>query len=65
MTVTNSGTSPVAVGASAAVGDHHMRVDRVLSRPKKVLIVVANPATSTTLGWPVGFWGAELRKAGG
>jgi len=37
-----------------------MRVDRVSSRPKKVLIVVANPATSTTLGWPVGFWGAEL-----
>ncbi len=26
----------------------------------KVLIVVANPATSTTLGWPVGFWGAEF-----
>ena len=37
-----------------------MRVDRVSSRPKKVLIVVANPATSTTLGWPAGFWGAEL-----
>jgi putative intracellular protease/amidase len=37
-----------------------MRVDRVSSKPKKVLIVVANPATSTTLGWPVGFWGAEL-----
>lgn len=37
-----------------------MRVDRVSSRPKKVLIVVANPATSTTVGWPVGFWGAEL-----
>src|SRR5215467_4778492 len=37
-----------------------MRVDRVSSRPKRVLIVVANPATSTTLGWPVGFWGAEL-----
>ena len=37
-----------------------MRVDRVSSRPKQVLIVVANPATSTTLGWPVGFWGAEL-----
>jgi len=44
----------------AAVADHHMRVDRVSSRPKKVLIVVANPTTSTTLGWPVGFWGAEL-----
>ena len=37
-----------------------MRVDRVSSTPKKVLIVVANPTTSTTLGWPVGFWGAEL-----
>src|SRR5215471_20403528 len=42
------------------VVDHHMRVDRVSSIPKKVLIVVANPTTSTTLGWPVGFWGAEL-----
>ena len=40
--------------------DHHMRVDRVSSNPKRVLIVVANPRTSTTLGWPVGFWGAEL-----
>ena len=27
---------------------------------KSVLIVVANPAISTTLGWPVGFWAAEL-----
>ena len=27
---------------------------------KNVLIVVANPAVSTTLGWPVGFWAAEL-----
>lgn len=25
-----------------------------------ILIVVANPAVSTTLGWPVGFWAAEL-----
>ena len=25
-----------------------------------MLIVVADPTTSTTLGWPVGFWGAEL-----
>lgn len=45
---------------SQAVSDHHMRVDLVSSRPKKVLIVVANPSTSTTMGWPVGFWGAEL-----
>jgi putative intracellular protease/amidase len=42
------------------VADHHMRVDRISSTPKKVLIVVANHSTSTTLGWPVGFWGAEL-----
>src|SRR5215475_12046828 len=51
---------PLAGGASAAAADHRMRVDRVSSRPKKVLIIVANPATSTTVGWPVGFWGAEL-----
>src|SRR5437763_4287507 len=48
----------MAIDETAA--DHHMRVDRVSSRRKHVLIVVANPATSTTLGWPVGFWGAEL-----
>jgi putative intracellular protease/amidase len=28
--------------------------------PKKILMVIANPSTSTTLGIPVGFWGAEL-----
>jgi putative intracellular protease/amidase len=50
--------SPMANDQSAA--DHHMRVDRVSSRPKRVLILVANPTTSTTLGWPVGFWGAEV-----
>jgi putative intracellular protease/amidase len=42
------------------VADHHMRVDAVSSDPKKVLIVVANPTTAITVGWPVGFWGAEL-----
>ena len=46
--------------AEQIAADHHMRVDRVLSTPKKVLIVVANASTSTTMGWPVGFWGAEL-----
>ena len=50
----------MAADAAQAVADHHMRVDLVKSKPKKVLIVVANPTTSTTLGWPVGFWGAEL-----
>jgi putative intracellular protease/amidase len=43
-----------------AVADHHMRPDLVSSTPKQVLIVVANPTTATTVGWPVGFWGAEL-----
>jgi putative intracellular protease/amidase len=27
---------------------------------KKVLMIVANPSTSKTTGWPVGFWWAEL-----
>ena len=30
------------------------------ARKKKVLMVVANPSTSPTTGWPVGFWWAEL-----
>jgi putative intracellular protease/amidase len=34
-----------------------------VNRPAKVLMVIANPATSTTLGIPVGFWGAELSHA--
>jgi len=28
--------------------------------PKRVALVIANPAVSTTTGWPVGFWWAEL-----
>ncbi|HEX3256698.1 MAG TPA: type 1 glutamine amidotransferase domain-containing protein [Gaiellaceae bacterium] len=32
-------------------------------KQKKVLMVIANSATSTTLGIPVGFWGAELTHA--
>jgi putative intracellular protease/amidase len=30
------------------------------NRKKHVAIVIANPATSTTTGWPVGFWWSEL-----
>jgi putative intracellular protease/amidase len=33
-------------------------VNRTL--PKRIAIVIANPATSTTTGWPVGFWWSEL-----
>jgi putative intracellular protease/amidase len=28
--------------------------------PKRIAMVIANPATSTTTGWPVGFWWSEL-----
>src|SRR5512143_723757 len=28
--------------------------------PRKILLVAANPSTSPTTGWPVGFWWAEL-----
>jgi putative intracellular protease/amidase len=40
---------------------HHEVVD--LTNPQRrprVLMVVANPSVSTTTGWPVGFWAAEL-----
>src|SRR3954447_15493613 len=30
------------------------------AKRKRVAIVIANPATSTTTGWIVGFWWAEL-----
>ena len=39
---------------------HHMAVDLVHDKPKKVLMVVANPTTSSNNGWPVGFWASEL-----
>jgi putative intracellular protease/amidase len=43
------------------VDSHHEVVD--VTNPERrphVLMVVANPTTSTTTGWPVGFWAAEL-----
>jgi putative intracellular protease/amidase len=39
---------------------HHEVVDVTTSKRPHVLMVVANPTTSTTTGWPVGFWAAEL-----
>ena len=46
------------------IGDadtHHEFVDVTSpSRRPSVLMVVANPTTSSTTGWPVGFWAAEL-----
>jgi putative intracellular protease/amidase len=29
-------------------------------KPKRIAIVISNPAVSTTTGWPVGFWWSEL-----
>lgn len=31
-----------------------------IHKRKKVLIIAANPGTSPTTGWPIGFWWAEL-----
>jgi putative intracellular protease/amidase len=35
-------------------------LDLTRTAPRTVLMVIANPSVSTTLGWPVGFWGSEL-----
>jgi putative intracellular protease/amidase len=39
---------------------HHEVVDVTTTSRPNVLMVVANPTTSTMTGWPVGFWAAEL-----
>ena len=47
--------------ATATSDAHHEIVD--LTDPERrpqVLMVVANPTVSSTLGWPVGFWASEL-----
>jgi putative intracellular protease/amidase len=38
-------------------------IDRISDTPRKLLMVVSNPAVSTTLGGPVGFWASELIHA--
>jgi hypothetical protein len=38
-------------------------IDKISDEPRKVLMVVSNPAVSTTLGGPVGFWASELIHA--
>src|SRR5262245_39954179 len=52
--------SDTTAGVSAAASSHHVRVDRLTSRPREILIVVANSTLSSNNHWPVGFWGAEL-----
>jgi putative intracellular protease/amidase len=41
-------------------GQHHEAVDVTTGKRPSVLMVVANPTVSTTTGWAVGFWAAEL-----
>jgi putative intracellular protease/amidase len=60
MELYGNGRFSIVSDTARVVTDHHMRTDQVAARPKRVLLVVANPTVSTTLGWPVGFWGAEL-----
>jgi putative intracellular protease/amidase len=50
-----------AIHDAGATHPHHESVDvtRPSHRPH-ILMVVANPGTSTTTGWAVGFWAAEL-----
>jgi putative intracellular protease/amidase len=48
------------MAARASVADHHAAIDRTSRAPKQILMVVANPSVATTVGWPVGFWAAEL-----
>jgi putative intracellular protease/amidase len=34
-----------------------------MTKKKRILMVLSNPAISTTTGWPVGFWASELTHA--
>jgi len=46
-------TSTAAISA-----EHHQILDAF--RSTNVLMVVANPSVNPKLGWPLGFWAAEL-----
>jgi putative intracellular protease/amidase len=36
---------------------------QAMVKKKRILMVLSNPAISTTTGWPVGFWASELTHA--
>lgn len=38
-------------------------LNAVSSNPKRILLVIASPGTSTIVGGPVGFWASELIHA--
>lgn len=59
--VKSSGPFRTAEMTVSNADTHHEVVDVTNpERRPKVLVVVANPGVSSTLGWPVGFWAAEL-----
>lgn len=45
-------------GAGDLVAEHKVHLD--IFAPKRILMVVANPSINPKLGWPLGFWAAEL-----
>jgi putative intracellular protease/amidase len=45
---------------AADVQEHHEIVDITTTKRPNVLMVAANPGVSTTTGWTVGVWAAEL-----
>ena len=50
-----------AIRQSVQSADQHREVvDVTRTKRPQILMVVANPTTATTTGWPVGFWASEL-----
>ena len=50
----------VALATVQSADQHREVVDVATTKRPHVLMVVANPTTATTTGWPVGFWASEL-----
>ena len=50
----------VALATVQSADQHREVVDITTTKRPHVLMVVANPTTATTTGWPVGFWASEL-----
>jgi putative intracellular protease/amidase len=61
--MTSAGTDQTQKARPSGRGQVSAEVNLVQARTNRILMVIANPATSTTLGIPVGFWGAELTHA--
>jgi putative intracellular protease/amidase len=41
----------------------NIKLRKMESKKTRILMVVSSPTISTTTGWPVGFWAAELTHA--